>query len=100
MAEREAERAGKMPRLMRPLPQIEVSADQVLLIQHARDRLRGRPDEALKWYNRAKYAITESKDTMGSALAYRDEVLAVWEYLERTVDLAVIARVFDMKKPG
>lgn len=100
IAEREAERSGRSPRAIRNIPQIEVSADQILLIQHARDRLRTHPEEAMKWYNRAKYAITESKDPIAADLAYRDEVLAVWEYLERTVDLGVIARVFDMKKMG
>lgn len=71
----------------------EVPADQALLIQHARERLRLHPDEAQKWYNRAKYALTESGDTM----PYREDVLAVWEYLERSVDLATIVRVFEKK---
>ncbi len=99
-AEREAELANRAPRVVRSVPQADVTADQLLLIQHARDRLRTHPEEAIKWYNRAKYAITEPKDPIATDLAYRDEVLAVWEYLERTVDLAVIARVFDLKRTG
>jgi hypothetical protein len=98
VVEREAERSGRSQRGMRNIAQLEISADQVLLIQHARDRLRTHPDEAIKWYNRAKYAITQSNEPIAAELFHRDEVLAVWEYLERTVDLPVIARVFDMKK--
>ncbi len=98
LAERKAERSGRTMRQVRNLPQIDVSADQILLIQHARDRLRAHPDEAMKWYNRAKYSITQSSEPIAADLYHRDEVLAVWEYLERTVDLAVIARVFDLKK--
>lgn len=100
LVEREADRTGRFQRTFRVVPQFDVSSDQVLLIQHARDRLRTHPDEALKWYNRAKYAITQSEDPVPSEISHRDEVLAVWEYLERTVDLTTIARVFDMKKQG
>jgi hypothetical protein len=96
IAEREAARSGRQ--LVRDLPQMDVSADQVLLIQHARDRLRTHPDEALKWYNRAKYSIAQSVAGTPDMLYHREEVLAVWEYLERTVELQTIARVFDMKK--
>lgn len=98
LVEREAERIGRTARQVRSLPQLDVSADQVLLIQHARDRLRAHPDEAMKWYNRAKYSITQSSEPIAADLYHRDEVLAVWEYLERTVDLPVIARVFDLRK--
>jgi hypothetical protein len=83
---------------VREVQKIDVSADQVLLIQHARDRLRTHPDEALKWYNRAKYSIAQSAVGTPDMLYHREEVLAVWEYLERTVELQTIARVFDMKK--
>lgn len=98
IAEREAARSGRQ--VVRDVPRIEVSADQVLLIQHARDRLRTHPDEALKWYNRAKYSIAQSVGGTPDMLYHREEVLAVWEYLERTVELQAIARVFDMKKPA
>ena len=98
VVEREAERSGRNQRAVRNIAQSEISADQVLLIQHARDRLRTHPDEAIKWYNRAKYSITQSNEPIAAELYHRDEVLAVWEYLERTVHLNVIARVFDMRK--
>ena len=91
--ERAHEKSGKA--VMKLLhAEREVPPDQALLIQHARERLRSYPDEALKWYQRAKYALTEQKiDTM----PYREDVLAVWEYLERSVDLSTIVRVFERK---
>jgi hypothetical protein len=73
----------------------DISPDQVLLIQHARERLRGNPEEALKWYNRAKYAIAQGGAYVASEMRNREDVLAVWEYLERSVDLSTIVRVFE-----
>ena len=73
----------------------DISPDQVLLIQHARERLRSNPEEALKWYNRAKYAISQGGAYVASEMRNREDVLAVWEYLERSVDLSTIVRVFE-----
>ncbi len=70
----------------------DIAPDQVLLVQHARERLRANPDEALKWYNRAKFTFAESG---GDPIPNREEVLAVWEYLERTIDVNTIVMVFD-----
>jgi hypothetical protein len=67
-----------------------IPSDQVLLIQQARERLQANPDEALKWYNRAKFSTTDE-----TILHHREDVLAVWEYLDRSVDLATILRVID-----
>jgi len=77
--------------------QVEVPADQALLVQHARERLRANPDEAAKWYNRARFATDEEGGQLVAAelIRHRQDVLAVWEYLERTVPIAVVMRVFD-----
>jgi len=75
----------------------QIPPDQVMLIQHARERLRSHPDEALKWYNRAKYALVEDDTAIGESLRHRDDVLAVWEYLERSVPIETIASVFERK---
>lgn len=73
--------------------------DELMMIQHARIHLSSSPDEALKWYNRAKFALTERIDiaTELAAVPHRQEVLAVWEYLERRVAIATIIRAFDSK---
>jgi hypothetical protein len=76
----------------------DISPDQALLIEHARERLRSNPDEAMKWYNRAKYAITHGGAYVASEIRNREDVLAVWEYLERSVDLSTIVRVFERNR--
>jgi hypothetical protein len=74
----------------------DVDADTALLIIQARDRLRANPDEAIKWYNRAKFAVIDSDSPSApDQLRHREEALAVWEYLERSIDVAVIERVFS-----
>lgn len=72
----------------------QIPTDQVLLILQARERLALQPDESVKWYNRAKFSFIEA----GQDIHYRDEILAIWEYLERTIDLGVISRVVDEKR--
>jgi PilZ domain. len=74
--------------------------DVVLLIQQAIERLRMHPDEAAKWYNRAKFSVSQKEDGTVDELLfhYKEDVLAVWEYLERTIDVNVISKVYGMKK--
>jgi hypothetical protein len=77
-------------------PDHDIPTDTVLLIEHARTRLRGDPEEARKWYNRARFALTEEHSRAGAeSIRHREDVLAVWEYLERSIDLATIVRVFE-----
>ena len=71
------------------------SPDVVLLVQHARDRLRENANDAIKWYNRAKFSISEDSF---SHVHHREEVLAVWEYLERSIDIQTILDIFAMKR--
>ncbi len=89
--EREQAKSGK-PTMKFVATESDISPDQVLLIQHARERLRRNFDEAQKWYSRAYFALRAS----GEATRYPEDVLAVWEYLERSVPLTTIKRVFDM----
>jgi len=73
----------------------EISAEQILLIEHARDRLRTNFDEAQKWYSRAYFALRDGRTPVSADLMkYPEDVLAVWEYLERSVPLSIIAKVF------
>lgn len=71
----------------------EVPSHQVLLVEHARDRLRNNPDEAQKWYSRAYFAIRHGQGPVAEMAKYPEDVLAIWEYLERSLPLPVIARV-------
>lgn len=74
-----------------------VAADEQLLIRQARERLRTNPDEAMRWYNRARFAL-EAEAMLSSEIPYREEVIAVWEYLERSVPLATIVRIFEHQR--
>jgi hypothetical protein len=94
--EREQEKSSKPS--VKMIKTEEVSPDQALLIQHARERLQNDPEEARKWYNRARYAIVESSSPIAAEIRGREDVLAVWEYLERSVPLSVIVRVFAEKR--
>ncbi|HEX7149986.1 MAG TPA: hypothetical protein VF618_00755 [Thermoanaerobaculia bacterium] len=89
LREKQQQRASQ-PKLLR---HTDADPDQVLLIQHARERLRANPDEANKWYNRARYAVLQEAEL----LHHREDVLAVWEYLERTVEISAIAKVFSRR---
>jgi hypothetical protein len=82
---REREKSGKpVMTLLRAEP--DVPADQRLLIEQVRSRLRANPDETARLYERI--AAGDRRDE-------RQDVLAVWEYLERTIELATIVKVFE-----
>jgi hypothetical protein len=68
----------------------DIPPDHVLLIQQARARLQASPEEAVKWYNRARYSQSDAGELVQH---HRDDVIAIWEYLERMIDLATISRV-------
>src|ERR1051326_965407 len=73
----------------------DVAPDTALLTLQARDRLRANPAEAVKWYNRAKFSIIDNGAPVSTdQLRHKEETLAVWEDLERTIDIATIERVF------
>lgn len=90
-----AEKNGRpIVKLLRP--EIDIPPDTQLLIEHARKQLLADPVEAQRWYQRAKYAITHGGVTIAAdAIRNREDVLAVWEYLERSVEISTIAIVFE-----
>src|SRR5207253_2472393 len=92
--EREQQKSGQ-PTMKFVPTEPDISAEQILLIEHARDRLRTNFDEAQKWYSRAYFALREGRTPVSADLMkYPEDVLAVWEYLERSVPLSIIAKVF------
>src|SRR4051794_20083270 len=44
-----------------PLKSIGPTEEQILLIRQARDRMRMHPDDAVKWYNRARATASEDQ---------------------------------------
>ena len=82
-------------------PQIEaagIPAEQYLLIQGVREELRLNPDEAMHWYRRARLIIADSATRdLAPSIAHHPDALAVWEYLDRSVDPSIVSRAFELK---
>ncbi len=72
----------------------EISPEQLLLVQHARAQLQMNANEAQKWYQRVRFSPPVLD---GTQLRYRDDVVAVWEYLGRSVDIEIVAIAFEQK---
>ncbi|MEO8218477.1 MAG: PilZ domain-containing protein, partial [Acidobacteriota bacterium] len=81
-----------LPRLIRTRDQI--SADDMKLVLWARKTLQLNSEEALKWYQRARFS-EEALAAAGGTVHYKDEVLAVWELLQRRIPVHVIALAFE-----
>lgn len=74
-----------------------VPAEQYLLVQSVREELRLNPDEAMHWYRRARLLIKDPKTrTEAAPIADHPDALAVWEYLERSIDPSIIGRTFEL----
>ncbi|MGK2856400.1 MAG: PilZ domain-containing protein [Thermoanaerobaculia bacterium] len=85
------EKARQMPGFKMVGQKPRIPDDVILLVRQTRNRLKDNPAEAVKWYNRAKYSLDQS----GVQIHQRDEVLAIWEYLERSIEIDIIARIIS-----
>jgi hypothetical protein len=75
----------------------EVPPEQYVLVQSVREELRLNPDEAMHWYRRARLLIRDPQTRVDApAIADHPDALAVWEYLDRSVDPSIIGRTFDL----
>jgi hypothetical protein len=71
--------------------------EQVVEVHDAREYLRANPEEAKRWLSLARtIAPAELARLEKMDVANREEVLAVFEYLERSIDLVTIARALDI----
>lgn len=78
-----------------------VPAEQYLLIQGVREELRLNPEEAMHWYRRARITIADPRTrTIAPSIADHPDALAVWEYLDRTVDPTMIGRTLAILPRG
>jgi hypothetical protein len=74
-----------------------VPTEQYLLIQCVREELRLNPDEAMHWYRRARLTIADPATRAAApAIADHPDALAVWEYLDRSIDPSIIGRTFEL----
>ena len=68
-----------------------------LLIAGVREELRMNPDEAMHWYRRARLVINDAATRASAPLiADHPDALAVWEYLDRSVDPTIVGRAFKL----
>ena len=92
-------RARQLAPVYRTVEASGVPAEQFLLIQGVREELRLNPDEAMHWYRRARVTIADPATRAAApAIADHPDALAVWEYLDRSIDPSIIGRTFAL--PG
>jgi Tfp pilus assembly protein PilZ len=74
-----------------------IPAEQYLLIQGVREELRLNPEEAMHWYRRARLVINDpATRSVAPVIADHPDALAVWEYLDRSVDATIVGRAFEL----
>ncbi len=90
-------RARQLAPSHRDIESSGVPAEQYILVQCVREELRLNPEEALHWYRRARILIKDpSTRTAAPAIADHPDALAVWEYLDRSIDPSIIGRTFQL----
>jgi PilZ domain len=73
-----------------------VPDEQFLLVEGVREELRLNPEEAMYWYRKARLAISNpAARAVAPAIADHPDALAVWEYLDRSIDPSMIGRTFE-----
>jgi len=88
-------RARQLAPQYRDVESTGIPAEQYLLIQGVREELRLNPEEALHWYRRARILINDPA-TRALPIANHPDALAVWEYLDRSVDPSIVGRAFEL----
>jgi hypothetical protein len=74
-----------------------IPAEQYLLIQGVREELRLNPDEAMHYYRLARLIINDPQiQKLAPPIASHPDALAVWEYLDRSIDPSIVGRAFDL----
>jgi hypothetical protein len=76
----------------------EIPPRVIAVVNEARDRLAMSFDESVKWYNRARFSLADpAVQREVRDMRCKEDVLAVWEYLGRSVDLHTVFRIFERK---
>ena len=90
-------RARQLAPQYRELETTGIPAEQYLLIQGVREELRLNTDAALHWYRRARFTIADPASRAAAyPIADHPDALAVWEYLDRSVDASISGRMFEL----
>lgn len=79
-----------------------ISDEEMALVTAAVERFASDPVEATRWYSRARFALSDENVRRAAPPRPRDrdEVLGIWEYLDRQVDINKIAGVIGLKGEG
>jgi hypothetical protein len=74
-----------------------ISDDEVALVMKAATRFAADPLEASRWYGRARFSVAEEQVRRDAPAKpqEREQVLGIWEYLERHVEIAKISGVLS-----
>ncbi len=92
-------RARQLAPSFRAVEDSGIPVEQYLLIHCVREELRLNPEEAMHWYRRARFIIADpATRKTAPAIADHPDALAVWEYLDRSVDASVIGRAFALPR--
>jgi hypothetical protein len=90
-------RARQLAPSYRDIESSGVPAEQYILVQCVREELRLNPQEAMHWYRRARMLIKDPKTRQAApAIADHPDALAVWEYLDHSIDPSIIGRTFQL----
>lgn len=97
LAQRELEPESGSARSATPAGITGLSDEEVASIIRAARLLTSDPVEAGRWYTRAKFALADESVRAAAPSRPRDreEALAVWEYLKRSIDLRAVAGVLS-----
>lgn len=88
-------RARQLAPTFKEIEKAGIPAEQFLLIQGVREELRLNPEEAMHWYRRARLVINDpATRAIAPPIADHPDALAVWEYLDRSVDPTIVGRAF------
>jgi hypothetical protein len=79
-----------------------VSDEEMALVTNAVQKFATDPVEASRWYSRARFAMSDENVRRVAPPRPRDreEVLGIWEYLERKVDIEKISGVMRWMRAG
>lgn len=91
----EEEPAPRRAQATSPMALTGLSDDEVAEIIRAVRRLGSDPVEANRWYTRARFALADEAVREAAPVRARDreEVIGVWEYLQRRLDIKKVAGV-------
>lgn len=85
------------------VPVEDVTDEEIALVTNAVQKFASDPVEAGRWYSRARFSLADENVRRAAPERGRDreEILGIWEYLDRQVDIPKIAGIVGwMRQAG